>query len=443
MLLRGIILPKPTSIEGPNGNGWRAQIVALLFIVALINYFDRQSLSVIAPLMQAQLHISDRGYGHVVSLFLFASAIAYALAGFLSDRLGAGRAMAIFVAWWSLAEASTAFASSLATLCMARFCLGLGEPGLWVAAPKAIGESFPKKQRGLAIGICTLGATLGAVVALPIIAVMSRHLAWRFIFLFDGLAGLLWLPLWLWWYPLRPAKPESIKATDCHSIENRNTRDSMPSSLHSVLARAATWKLLLARSITDPVWYFYLFWFPKYLLTARHLTLAHIAHIGWMVYLGAGAGTLAGGLATGILISRGMRAPNAYRWTMLGAATLIPLSPFVAWASSDLLAVAFASIIAFAHMAWLVTLTATVVELYPSAQVGKALGLIAAGSGFGGMLSSEIIGYLVVHGGYTPVFLIMAILHPVAIVLLWSTFARKPAPQTVVGESYQPLPSAT
>ncbi len=191
-----------------------------------------------------------------------------------------------------------------------------------------------------------------------------------------------------------------------------------------MLRRSSTWKLLVARSLTDPVWYFFLFWFPKYLNSARHLPMTQLAKIGWVVYFGAGLGTLAGGLLSRWLIRGGMQVGFAYRWTMLVAALLVPLSPLAALVPGYTLSVAIASIIALAHMAWLVTLTATIVELYPSEQVGKAAGLIAMGSGFGGMLSSEVVGYLVTHGGYTPVFFLMAILHPIAIALLWPVYKQ-------------------
>jgi ACS family hexuronate transporter-like MFS transporter len=386
-------------------------LIALLFIVALINYFDRQSLSVVAPKVQAELHLSDAGYAHIVSTFLFASAIAYGVSGFLSDWLGTRRSMMLFVGWWSLAEAATAFASSGWMLALARFCLGLGEPGLWVAAPKAVGESFDEKQRGLAIGIYTMGATAGAIIALPVIVAVTTHLPWKSIFLLDGVVGLLWIPLWLWCYRGRGEA----------RIENKT---ATAASAGEVLRRSSTWRLLIARSLTDPVWYFFLFWFPKYLNSARHLPMTQLAKIGWVVYFGAGLGTLAGGLLSRRLIRGGMPVGFAYRWTMLFAALLVPLSPLAALVPDYILSVAIASIIALAHMAWLVTLTATIVELYPSEQVGKAAGLIAMGSGFGGMLSSEVVGYLVTHGGYTPVFFLMAVLHPIAIALLWPVYKQ-------------------
>ena len=395
------------------------QLLALLFYVALINYFDRQSLSVVAPRFQTALHLTDQGYGHIVSLFLFASAIAYAIAGFLSDALGTRRSMTLFVGWWSLAEATTAFATTALHLGIARFCLGLGEPGLWVVAPKAVAEYFEKSKRGLAIGIYTMGATVGAVVALPTIAAVTAHLPWRSIFLIDGVAGLLWLPFWYLFF--RRSGPRAISALSAVAEEDVSEQNN-ELGLRAVLTCPSTWKLMLARGITDPLWYFYLFWFPKYLFSARHLSLSEVGHTAWVVYLAAGVGTLAGGLFSGGLIRRGVSVGVAYRFTMLMTALLMPLSPLCTLLSSDAFAIGIASIIAFAQMTWLVTLTATLVELYPPKLVGTAAGLVAAGSGFGGMLSTEVIAYLVTHGGYGPVFLLMAVLHPLAIALLWRVF---------------------
>jgi ACS family hexuronate transporter-like MFS transporter len=403
---------KPRILSTP----WR--MIFLLFLVALINYFDRQSLSVVAPRMQAEMHLSDRGYGHVVSAFLLASALAYAVSGFITDALGAKRSMALFVGWWSVAEAVTSVVTTGTQLGLARFCLGLGEPGLWVAAPKAVSETVPEERRSLAIGIYTSGATVGAVIALPAIVFVISRLSYRSIFWLDGAAGLIWLPFWLFCY---------------RHVESTAREPVNTGAFRQILASRATWRLLIARAMTDPVWYFYLFWFPKYLVSARHLSLTLLAQMGWWVYLGAGIGTLAAGAISGALIRSGMRARKAYRWTMLGAALLIPLSPLVAGVSSAVLCVLIASIVAFAHMAWLVTLTSLIVDLFPGSYVGRAAGLIAAGSGFGGMVSTELIAWLVTHGGYHRAFEIMAFLHPLALLILWKTFTgRQNAEDTTV-----------
>lgn len=387
------------------------QLVLWLFLIALVNYFDRQSLSVVAPRMQALLHLNDVGYAHIVSVFLFASAIAYGISGFISDRLGTRRSMALFVGWWSLAEAATAFVTTGWMLGVTRFCLGLGEPGLWVAAPKAVGESFDEKRRPMIISIYTMGATVGAIVALPIIAAVTTHLPWRSIFLLDGVAGLLCVPVWFWIYRSSP--------------DTQSAGNPVKSTAMAVLRRPATWKLLIARSITDPVWYFLLFWFPKYLLSARHLPLENMAKVGWIVYAGGGVGTLVGGFTSARMIRSGLRPGIAYRRTMLAAACIVPLSPLAAFVPGTMSSILIAALIAFAHMGWLATLTAVLVDLYSQQQLGKAAGLIAMGSGFGGMVSSEAVGYLVMHGGYTPVFCLMAVLHPIAILLLWPVFTRK------------------
>lgn len=390
-------------------------IVGLIFVVALINYFDRQSLSVVAPRLQAQLHLSDEGYGHIVSLFLLASAFSYAGAGLIADWLGTRASMALFVGWWSLAEASTAFVTSAFQLAVARFCLGLGEPGLWVAAPKGVGEIFARKERGLAIGIYTLGAMIGAVIALPVIVAVTTHFHWRAIFLLDGAAGILWIPLWFLVFRRSSTAdvPSESRLTDEHG------------SLRDVLSQGSTWRLMIARGLTDPVWYFYLFWFPKYLLSARHMTMAAVAHQGWLVYLFAGAGTLLGGMVSGTFIRRRVPASIAYRRTMLIFAMIVPLSPLAGLVAKSWVAIAIASVIALAHMAWLVTLTATIVELYPVAEVGRAAGLIAAGSALGGMLSTEVIAALVTSHGYLPVFTLMAFLHPLALLLIWNSFHQR------------------
>jgi ACS family hexuronate transporter-like MFS transporter len=177
--------------------------------------------------------------------------------------------------------------------------------------------------------------------------------------------------------------------------------------------------------MTDPVWYFFLFWFPKYLLSERGLTIEQVARIGWIVYLFAGVGTLLGGLISGGLIRRGIRPALAYRRTMLLCAAIIPFSPLVGVIPSSLIGVFISSLIALAHMAWLVTLSSAVIDLFPSAEIGKAFGMIAAGSGFGGMISTEVVAYIVMHHGYRPLFFGMMFLHPAALLLLWTTFKEK------------------
>jgi ACS family hexuronate transporter-like MFS transporter len=257
------------------------------------------------------------------------------------------------------------------------------------------------------------------VIAIPIIVAITAHLPWRSIFLIDGAVGLFWVPAW--WFLYRDTVPDD-------KISKPVRRRGM---VRMLLARPETWQLLIARGMTDPVWYFYLFWFPKYLLSVRHLTNSQMAHFGWVVYLGGGIGTLAGGLLSGAMIRRGIEPGLAYRRAMSCSAVLVLLSPFAYFAPSLITAVLVASVVALAHMAWLINLTSVLLEVFPLTQVGKAAGFVAAGSALGGMISSEVIAYFVMHGGYRPVFFLMAIMHPLALALMWTAFRGKP---------YEPLP---
>lgn len=395
-------------------------VIALIFIVSLLNYFDRQSLSVVAPQVQAALHLSDTGYAHVVSVFLFASAITFIFAGFVSDAIGTRRSMSFFVALWSLAEVATAFVSSGVQLGMARFGLGLGEPGLWVAAPKAVGEVLEKKHRPLAIGIYTAGATLGAIIAVPLTLYIASRYGWRSVFILSGIVGLLWVPLWLWIY--RGASS---------SEANEGSLGNGVAAFRALLSHKETWQLMIARGMTDPVWFFYLFWFPKYLISERHLSTSQLAHLGWIVYLFGGAGTIFGGLLSGYYIRKGTPPRIAYRKTMSITAVLVLLSPLSVTIPSITVLIAIASVIALAHMSWLINLTSVLLEVFPAGQLGKGAGMVAAGSAFGGMLSSELVGYFVTHGGYHPVFILMGIMHPLALALMWTAFRTKQtAPST-------------
>jgi ACS family hexuronate transporter-like MFS transporter len=182
--------------------------------------------------------------------------------------------------------------------------------------------------------------------------------------------------------------------------------------------------LLAARTLTDPVWHFVLFWFPKYLTDVHRMPLPELGRVAWIVYLAADIGCVAGGLLSGRLIQRGLRPVEARKWTMTLAAMLIPCSALVPFVDSRAAMFALVSIIALAHMTWIVTLTTLAVDLFPARRLGSLFGVIAAGSGLGGMLFTNLVGRLVTHVSYSPVFMIMGCLHPLALLLIWRVVAR-------------------
>ena len=185
-------------------------LLALLFFSTVINYLDRQALSILATTIQADLKMTDLEYARVVQVFLFAYAAAYVMAGRVTDWLGARVALLLFVGWWSLANIATGFVRSAVELGAARFALGLGEPGNYTVGTKVVSEQFPAPQRGLALGLYTAGAMIGATLAPPLIGGIALTYGWRSAFWITGVAGLLWMLAWWWAYPRKAQVPASV-----------------------------------------------------------------------------------------------------------------------------------------------------------------------------------------------------------------------------------------
>lgn len=390
-------------------------ILGLLFCASVINFIDRQSLSILARTIQDELGISDLGYSTVVQMFLFAYMLSFLVAGWVTDRLGIRLSMTLFIAWWSLANMLTGLANSLRTLAGARFLLGAGESGLYTVAPKVVGELFPPAQRGVAVGIYTAGATIGATLAPPLLAFLANTYGWRGAFFVTGALGLLWIVPWLLLYRTPAARPAPVAETPAGAEEKWSWRDVF-------FCREAL-LLLGARVLTDPVWHFVLFWFPKFLTDVHGMSLGDLGRIAWIVYLAADVGCVAGGLLSGRLIQRGLLPTEARKWTMTIAAALIPCSALVPFVEAKAAILVLVSIVALAHMTWIVTLTTLAVDLFPARRLGSIFGVIAAGSGLGGMLFTNLVGRLVTHVSYSPVFMIMGCLHPLALFLIWRAAA--------------------
>lgn len=393
-------------------------ILGLLFLASVINFIDRQSLSILARTIQNELAISDLGYSQVVQLFLFAYMLSFLAAGWITDRLGIRLSMTLFIAWWSLSNMLTGLATSLRSLGAARFLLGAGESGLYTVAPKVVGELFAPAQRGFAVGVYTAGASIGATIAPPLVAALALNYGWRGAFFVTGALGLLWIIPWLIFY--RPAAPGAKAVSDAPGEVDDGWR------WKDVFFCRAALLLLGARVLTDPVWHFMLFWFPKYLTDVHQMPLPELGRIAWLVYLAADVGCVAGGLLSGRFIRRGLRPTEARKWTMTIAAVFIPCSALVPLVDAKWAIMTLVSIVALAHMTWIVTLTTLAVDLFPARRLGSIFGVIAAGSGLGGMLFTNLVGRLVTHVSYSPVFVIMGCLHPIALFLIWRVVASGP-----------------
>jgi ACS family hexuronate transporter-like MFS transporter len=424
-------------------------LAAFLFGSAILNYVDRQALSLLAPTIQRELGFGEQAYANVVNLFLVAYTLSYLCSGAIVDRLGARWSLALFVLWWSTANMLTAVARSAASLGAVRFMLGLGEAGNWLAAPKIVARWFPAHERGLAIGLYTLGATIGATIAPILVLHLAGRWGWQGAFVATGAAGFMWVVPWLW-LAREPERNPLVPAEERAALDETFARETAVAghgreawSWGQALAHPAVWRLLLARLLTDPVWYFYQFWFAKYLFSDRAVTQAGLT-ITWLIFLAADIGTLAGGWVSGRLVRRGTLPTAARLRTMLLTACLVPLSVTIPWTTSVPLVLAVSAVVVLAHMSWLTNLGAMVVDIVPERSVGRVFGLVAAGSSVGGIIMNTVVAAMVsgpivapagfldrgIHAVFGPVlqliqgqgyglwFLLMAFLHPAAWLLL-------------------------
>ena len=411
----------------------------MIFFASVLNYIDRQALSLLAPTIQRDLRLSDEDYAAVLNWFLVAYTVASLLSGRIVDKFGVRVGLALFVGWWSVANILTGFARSVTSLGAFRFLLGLGEAGNWTAAPKAVSEWFPAKERGLAVGIYTLGATVGATVAPILILALASWHSWQAAFVVTGAAGLLWLIPWLWLYR-RPAEHPRITPEEQNLIAAGQAAD-LPASgpaadwgpWYRIIARREVWLLIFGRMLTDPVWYFFQFWFAKYLFSSRGLDQQALS-VTWVVYLAADFGALGGGLLSGLLIARRIAPARSRLWVMLVCALLVPCAAAIPLLGSVPVVLAVGMIAVCAHLAWLINLSSLVVDLVPRASLGFTFGLVATGSSLGGLMMNRAVGSLVTNVSYDPAFAFMLLLHPLAWILLWQL---RPRPQPLSTPSPQ------
>lgn len=370
----------------------------------MINYMDRQALSILAPSIQKELGIDNIQYGRIVQCFLLAYTVMHLAGGRLVDRFGARLSETFFVVWWSIANMLTSFSTGFLSLAFFRTLLGLGEPGHYSASGKAISEWFPAKERGIAVGMLTMGGTIGAAVAVPLLASIATSHGWRAAFVITGALGLIPAAIWYFLYGYAPAAPSAAKAP--------------PVSWPVLLRQRPVWLLMVARMLTDPLWYFYLFWFPKFLQESRGFTLAEVGATAWVVYLSADLGSLCGGWLSGRFISVGIEPVRARLMVMVGAASLLALSFLLPHVSGRGSTLALASLFCFCEMVWMTNCVVLPLDLFPKESVGSVAGTIGAGGSLGGFFSTALVAYLVTHYSYDATFRWLSLVHPLALMLL-------------------------
>jgi ACS family hexuronate transporter-like MFS transporter len=408
------------AIEMPSGprSGYRWTILALLFFATTINYIDRQVLGILAPTLQRELGWSETDYGAIVSWFSLTYGIGMIGMGRLLDRIGTRRGFAFAISAWSLAAMGHALARTAAGFSIARALLGLGESGNFPAAVKTVSGWFPKGERALAVGIFNAGSNVGAVVAPLTVPWIALTWGWRAAFIVTGAVGFVWLVFWLAIYR-EPAEHPRVSPSELAHIQSDAADPVARISWIRLLGYRQTWAFLVGKSLTDPVWLFYLFWLPKFLDSGWGVKLSGLAAPLVAIYVFADVGSVAGGWFSGMLIKRGFSVNRARKTAMLVAALLIVPTLLAPRTSNMWVAVALVSVAAAAHQWWSANLFTTVSDMFPRSAVGSVIGIGGFGGAMAGVLFQRSTGKILeaTGGQYGVIFLICGVAYVGAWVL--------------------------
>ena len=395
----------PTGISSLLSRNSLILLVALLLGSTTLNYIDRQVLSVLAPVLRDEFHLSNAQYAGILNAFMITYALGMPAAGWVLDRIGVGRGLTLAVTWWSFAGMLTALAQGPFSLGACRSLLAIGESGAWPSFAKAVSLWVPAQWRTLAIGVCNSGSSLGAMIAPPLVVFLAHRTGWQGAFLVTGALGLLWV---LAFQLFRAAHPQMrhIPAT---------TPGEAPIPMRALLPRRQMWIVFTCRFLADPIWYFYVFWIPEFLTRERGLSLAAIGAVAWIPFLVSDLSNFTTGFAALRLERHGWSPNRTRKFLMALGAALSPIGVAAAFTTSLFWTMTFISVAIFFWMIWSVTVQTLPGDYFPPRAVASAYGFGGLGSTLGSVISIWLVGRtLDLTGSYTPVFLALGLVMPLA-----------------------------
>jgi ACS family hexuronate transporter-like MFS transporter len=388
--------------SAPSRRWW---VLALLFLITVINFVDRQSLSVVAPVLRDTLSLSASDYGRIVSAFQTGMMLGEFPMGWLMDRRGARFGFTVAVLWWSLANGLHVIARTMPQFAALRFMLGTGECGNYPGAMKVVSQWFPVRERALAVGVFNSGSMIGSLIALPFLTVLMLQFGWPWAFLLPSALGGVWVILWRGVY---------------RDLAERGDAGQRAPRASELLRLRATWGVVLCRLLVGPVVQFYLYWLPEYLYRERHLSLKEIGMFAWLPFLFGDAGSIGGGWVAGVLIKRGVGVGVARAITMGFGAACCLSSLAVFGAGSTAAAMAWICVVLFGHTFLSANMFAVISDLFPANAVGRVTAMTGIAGGLSGMLFPLLTGFLVDRVSYAPVFAMAAVMPSAGcLILFW------------------------
>ena len=408
----------PAAIVGPVRRGRvRWIICALLFFAATINYIDRQVLGILAPDLQKEIGWTELDYGRIVIAFQIAYAVMMLVWGRLLDKIGTKVGFAIAVVWWSVAAMGTALARSAVAFGAARFLLGVGEAANFPASIKTVAEWFPKSERAFATGIFNSGTNIGAVVAPLTVPLMAQAWGWQAAFVATGAIGFVWVVAWWIFYHGLDVHPSVNEAERQYIRDGADEPITTKVPLAQVLGYRQLWAFSIGKLLTDPVWWFFLFWLPKFL--AQEHNIRGVALIPYLttVYLVADVGSVLGGYVSSTLIKRGWTVNRARKTAMGIFAAIVPSVIVATQTRSAWLAVGLIAVATACHQAWSANLFTLSSDMFPRRAVGTVVGFGGFMGGIGGILIAEFAGRVLQRDPsyYLPMFVIAGTIYLIAL----------------------------
>lgn len=414
-----------TNSGGLKINGLRWIIVGLIFFATLINYIDRLTISVLAPIITKDLNLSNTEFGGIATWFLLAYTISQSLSGKLYDRVGIKKGFTISIVVWSLAAMAHAFSVGIRSLSAFRFVLGLGEAGNWPGAAKTVAEWFPARQRAFGMAIFNSGAAIGSIVAPPVIVGLYAYFGhWQEVFVVTGALGFAWLAVW-WLVYDKPETHKWLTANELALIKEDETVtpetiDEAPMGWFELLKYRQTWAIVVARFLVDPIWWLYITWLPLFLYQVHGFDLKQIGLFAWVPYVAADAGSLFGGWLSGFLIGRGWSVNSARKAVIGFGALLMPAGIAAAFTPDSMTALALIGVVLFGFQVWINNVQTLPSDFYSSKAVGSVAGLGGTGAGIGSMIFIFSTGWVVDNFSYTPVLVTAGLLAPIGTLVLFA-----------------------
>jgi len=412
----------------------RWSVCAMLFVATTINYMDRQVIGLLKPILMMPaptgIGMTELHYGYIVDAFQVAYAVGVLLAGVFVDKVGTRIGYMFIMAAWSLSAMGHALANSVFQFGIARFCLGAGESGNFPAAIKTVSEWFPQSERSLATGIFNSGANVGAIIAPILIPLVCSYYGWHAAFLVTGAFSMSWIVLWFFTYR-RPADNPRLKKPEFDYINAESIQTSTAEQLKAasksgkvpwikLLGLRQTWAFAIGKLLTDPIWWFYLFWLPGYLSQRFGLDLKHIGLPLIVVYNATTIGSVGGGWLPSPFRKLGFSAAKARLAAMLFCAICVTPVFFISYVNNMWAAVALLSLAAASHQGWSANIFTTVSDMFPRSAVGSVTGIGAMAGSVGGVMMATFTGWIleVTHQNYTTLFGIAASAYLVAFVVV-------------------------